>query len=234
MFSTQKSFLPIFAAIFCYFYALTSNAVGFYTYFIWMYIFVRKAVIVMRTSPARRRGFTLVELIVVLTILAVLAALLVPALTGYIDKANEAKVLAEARTVLTASQATVSEAYAKGQLVSSDSATTYDKPNENAAHYLAKQVWELSEFDPNNKKITWRFTVAAPGSPTLTPGVIDTFEYCNGAYRIAYHAIGTDEYPTGWNSAEKATELPALRLDDGGKPFLESSDYDPGHYHPAA
>ena len=37
----------------------------------------------------KKRGFTLVELIVVLVILAILAALLVPALTGYIDKAKK-------------------------------------------------------------------------------------------------------------------------------------------------
>ena len=36
-----------------------------------------------------KKGFTLVELIVVLVILAILAALLIPALTGYIDKANK-------------------------------------------------------------------------------------------------------------------------------------------------
>ena len=39
-----------------------------------------------------KKGFTLVELIVVLVILAILAALLVPALTGYIDKANNEKI----------------------------------------------------------------------------------------------------------------------------------------------
>ncbi len=44
-----------------------------------------------------KRGFTLVELIVVLVILAILAALLIPALTGYIDKARKSQVVAETR-----------------------------------------------------------------------------------------------------------------------------------------
>ena len=39
-----------------------------------------------------KRGFTLVELIVVLVILAILAALLIPALTGYMTKPERVRL----------------------------------------------------------------------------------------------------------------------------------------------
>ena len=55
-----------------------------------------------------KRGFTLVELIVVLVILAILAALLIPALTGYIDKAKKSQVVAETRALTQAVQTEMS------------------------------------------------------------------------------------------------------------------------------
>lgn len=60
-----------------------------------------------------KKGFTLVELIVVLVILAILAALLIPALTGYIDRAKNKSIVAETRSVVMAAQTIADEAYAK-------------------------------------------------------------------------------------------------------------------------
>lgn len=58
-----------------------------------------------------KKGFTLVELIVVLVILAILAALLVPSLTGYINKAKEKSLEAKTRNIVMATQTLIDEKY---------------------------------------------------------------------------------------------------------------------------
>lgn len=75
-----------------------------------------------KLGKSSKKGFTLVELIVVLVILAVLAAMLVPALIGYIDRARAEKEYQTAATVYGAAQAVITEKYAKDDF--SDDETT--------------------------------------------------------------------------------------------------------------
>lgn len=73
----------------------------------------------------KKRGFTLAELIVVLVILAVLAALLVPALTGYIDKAKKNQVIAETRMLTQAVQTELSSLYATDEFAAQNAYSSF-------------------------------------------------------------------------------------------------------------
>lgn len=99
---------------------------------------MEKMIALQQKRRSKKGGFTLGELIVVLVILAILAALLIPALTGYIDRAKEKSVTAETRQVVMAAQTLYDEAYS-----SSDTAPTFKKDNKAAIKY--SEVKDLAE-----------------------------------------------------------------------------------------
>ncbi|MBR6599166.1 MAG: type II secretion system protein [Oscillospiraceae bacterium] len=90
------------------------------------------------------KGFTLVEIIVVLVILAILAAAMIPALTGYIDKANEKTAISEARNVVTAAQTIVSEKYALGLVNPNKKDSSVVKETAVAESYTLKETEHAS------------------------------------------------------------------------------------------
>lgn len=65
----------------------------------------------MKTIKKNEKGFTLVELVIVVAILAILATLLVPRIMGNVEEAEKSKELANARTI--ASEITIHNALVK-------------------------------------------------------------------------------------------------------------------------
>lgn len=124
----------------------------------------------------KKKGFTLVELIVVLVILAILAALLIPALTGYIDKAKKKDVIAETRQVVMAAQTLADEAYASKN-VGGD--VTY---GDTTGDVTKAKVAELAEVKADN--IT---------SITINKSTVTEVKYTKSGKTCTYTYTATDK-----------------------------------------
>ncbi len=65
----------------------------------------------MNVKKNKKKGFTLVELIVVMIIIAILAALLIPSMIRYIDDARNQTAVAQARSIYVAAEYVLTKAY---------------------------------------------------------------------------------------------------------------------------
>lgn len=136
-----------------------------------------------------KKGFTLVELIVVLVILAILAALLVPALTGYIDRAKKKSIIAETRQCVMAAQTLIDEEYAKqnvGITITAGAVTT------GTATVSADAIQKLAEVKGTVGTIT-------RSSDTDTVNKITKLEYTKGGYKCTYEPGGTNNSDGDYN-----------------------------------
>ena len=99
-----------------------------------------------------KKGFTLVELLVVLVILAILAAAIIPSMMGFIDKAKEESHAAECRSVLLAAEVRLNELYGSGAIKSSTT-TPYEFTTTATTGDIA-QVQKISALEGTIKGIT--------------------------------------------------------------------------------
>ncbi len=137
----------------------------------------------------KKKGFTLVELIVVLVILAILAALLIPALTGYIDKAKNKSIVAETRQIVMATQTLVDEKYASDQKTEIEvAASTVTGKNI----VLISDIADLSEVA----------VTATNFSAIVSGGKITELTYTNAGKTCTYYADTANVTPEAGQTLE--------------------------------
>jgi type IV pilus assembly protein PilA len=121
------------------------------------------------------KGFTLVEIIVVLVILAVLAAFTIPTMLGFVNEAKGKAYIAEAREVYVAAQATATEYGAQGTTIN-----TGDLDSEDVvatATGAAKTMYNYLNPDGTAD-------IAGEWDTTIVSNKVTEVEYINGGYTV--------------------------------------------------
>ena len=120
-----------------------------------------------------KKGFTLIELIVVMIIIAILAAFLIPSMFKYIDEAKQQSVVGEARSVYIASELVVTKAYAGSSAVGTqtiDSTTT--DPDE------AEIVSSINDYA--------NITAIGTYSVVITDNKVTSIIYTKGGVKVTF------------------------------------------------
>lgn len=132
-------------------------------------------------SKSRQDGFTLVEMVVVLAIMAILMTMLVPSLTGYVDRARNQALIAQTRSVVMAAQTVISEDYAAGRDV-----TEVSYAGDAA---IWSEILTLAEADGNITAMT-----VDDGTHGSSAGTLLSLTYTAGTTTCTYTRGADEEY----------------------------------------
>ena len=136
-----------------------------------------------------KKGFTLIEIIVVVVILAVLMAVAVPSVLKYLNTAQEAPALTECHAIVTAAQKRVIEKYSQNH----DDEITLDEADNQWIEDFVDKGGSILETDVKNKEVTKILYKASNGLLVL---------YENNEYKII-----DDEEISYFKSAQTMMQL---------------------------
>ena len=98
----------------------------------------------MNSKMKDKKGFTLVEIIVVLVILAILAAIAVPSVLGYVEEAKKEKYIAEAKATVIQ----VEEARLENEIDYTDKGDSYHNMED-----MYKKLRNKTDGNPDGENI---------------------------------------------------------------------------------
>lgn len=128
-----------------------------------------------------RKGFTLVELIVVIAIIAVLAAILIPTLSGVIESSRKRSAESTCQSIQTAAKAFAQTVTAKTGLDCTPTTTT-DMDDGNGQQTM--QAYILSQVPEIGSSTT------KGASVRIVDGKINAVYYTEGAYTAGWTEAG--------------------------------------------